>query len=80
MWDFGDGTNAATNDGTTTHTYQQPGNFTVTLKVQDNTGEKVVQTYAITVTPKGNDILEYLKIVIPLIAASIGARSHILHL
>jgi len=51
-WDFGDGT---TGIGiTTTHTYTNPGNYTVTLTVRDAAGN--IDTHSITVTvrsPKG---------------------------
>jgi PKD repeat protein len=73
MWDFGDGTTTTTSEATTTHTFSEPGNFTVTLRVQGDVGERIIQTYGITVNPKANDLFEILKIVIPLLAASITA-------
>ncbi len=73
IWDFGDGTTTTTNEATTTHTFSEPGNFTVTLRVQGAVGERIIQTYGITVNPKANDLFEILKIVIPLLAASITA-------
>lgn len=37
-WTFGDGATAATNQAVTSHTYAQPGMYTVTLTLTDNEG------------------------------------------
>lgn len=39
MWDFGDGTWGSTTLPMTTHTYRDPGQYTVTLVVKDNEGD-----------------------------------------
>ena len=47
-WDFGDGsTDAAQNP---THTYQQPGNYTVTLTASNGTGPSTPSSQAVTAT------------------------------
>jgi PKD repeat protein len=73
IWDFGDGTTETTQGNTTNHNYSQPGNYNVTVKVQDTYGERIIQTYTIAVEPKGTDYLEILKVVIPLLAAGMTA-------
>lgn len=48
-WDFGDGT---TGTGiTTTHTYSEPGTYTVTLNVKDAAGNTDTYLITITITP-----------------------------
>lgn len=67
IWNFGDGTSMATRDNSTTHIYSEPGNFTVTLQIQDNTGEKTVQVCVITVSESDQ---AYFYMVAPLLALS----------
>jgi hypothetical protein len=74
VWNFGDGTTITTKDTAVTHTYNETGSFTVSLKVEGLSGEKVVQTYVIAVNPKTNQI----SLIIPLIAASITAGTTLL--
>lgn len=38
LWDFGDENTGETTDPTTSHTYSNPGEYTVTLRVRDSTG------------------------------------------
>jgi hypothetical protein len=73
VWDFGDGTVSITNGDLTTHVYQNPGKYAVVVKVQDSDGERIIQTYTITVNTKSTDPLDVLKIVIPVVTASITA-------
>lgn len=47
VWNFGDGTDA--NGMTTTHTYSSPGNYTVTLTVQDLAGNTATSRVTVTV-------------------------------
>ncbi len=37
-WDFGDGSTQTTDDNTVTHTYGAPGDYTVTVRVEDSRG------------------------------------------
>lgn len=60
MWDFGDGTTVGTRDNSTTHTFKESGVYTITLKVQNNTGEKIIQTYLVTVTENTSSYIDQL--------------------
>ena len=52
MWDFGDGSPPVTEtDPITTHSYNYPGNYTVTLTVTDNIGRSNFCLKTITVIP-----------------------------
>ena len=50
-WDMGDGSAVKPNKNKATHTYTQPGNYTVTLTVTDAKGNSTVVTDMIIVTP-----------------------------
>ena len=51
-WDFGDGENAS-GTLTPTHAFDQPGEFTVTLTVEDDDGGIGTDTLVVVVTPRG---------------------------
>jgi len=53
QWDFGDGTTASTKLPTISHTYQQAGDFTVTVQAFDNLGIPGVTTTTIHVDATG---------------------------
>lgn len=44
-WDFGDGQTAVTSTATTTHVYEDPGDYTVSLTATDNSGCSTAQTF-----------------------------------
>lgn len=48
VWDFGDGTSATTTIGSTAHSYQRRGTYTVTLTVMDAGGAAVMRTVQVT--------------------------------
>lgn len=50
-WDFGDGANAQV--ATTTHVYNDPGIYTATLTVTDNSGNQASSTQNITIFEEG---------------------------
>lgn len=50
FWDFGDGTNST--DANPSHPYAMSGNYTVSLKVTDNSGDSHTATTSATVSPK----------------------------
>jgi PKD repeat protein len=50
FWDFGDGTNST--DANPSHAYAEPGNYTVSLKVTDNSGDSKTATTSATISPK----------------------------
>ena len=50
IWYFGDGQTDAFDRATITHTYQQPGTYTVKLEVFDHSGVRGVVTQQLTVT------------------------------
>lgn len=45
-WDFGDGETAVTSTATTTHVYENAGDYTVTLTVTDNSGCSTTQIFS----------------------------------
>lgn len=49
LWDFGDGTQATTKDAT--KTYNQPGTYTITLKVTNACGVSTTTTKTVTIEP-----------------------------
>ncbi|MCK4703334.1 PKD domain-containing protein, partial [Candidatus Bathyarchaeota archaeon] len=50
FWDFGDGTNST--DANPSHPYAEPGTYTVSLKVTDNSGDSHSVTTSATISPK----------------------------
>lgn len=78
--DFGDGNISATSEQSISHNYEKAGNYTVMITIPQNTGEKIIQTYLVTVSPKGTptDIFTQLtdiKVIIAIISTVIGALS-----
>jgi hypothetical protein len=69
VFDMGDGTVITTSDRSVSHTYETPGNFTVNVSIPEVSGERIVQSYAVTVNPKPASTIE----ITPLIAAGITA-------
>ncbi|BDC51536.1 hypothetical protein F183_A38520 [Bryobacterales bacterium F-183] len=59
IWNFGDGTSeVTTNTGNTTHTYRQPGRYTVTLRVRDARGaDSAPASIDVVVTPSDTRII-----------------------
>ncbi len=53
LWDFGDGSTATSIN--TSHTYQTPGDYIVTLTVSDGNGGSDVSTVAISITEAPSD-------------------------
>ena len=49
-WDFGDNSPVST-ETAPTHTYAEPGKYTITLTIESSTGNESVKTLAVTVTP-----------------------------
>jgi len=50
FWDFGDGTNST--DTNPSHAYAEPGNYAVSLKVNDDSGDSHTATTSATISPK----------------------------
>ena len=48
-WDFGDGSQRTTSSAVTSHTYQSPGTYSVTLVVTDDAGRQAVATASVTI-------------------------------
>ena len=76
LWDFGDGSTGS--GATTSHSYANPGTYTVRLTVTDNLGATNTQTYTVTVTAapqSGGNVsfpLYYFGIIAALIAAGLA--------
>ena len=49
-WDFGDGATASTAQKTTTHEFENPGIYVVTLTIRDSKGRTATTTSNVTVT------------------------------
>jgi PKD repeat protein len=78
--DFGDGNISTTSERSISHNYEKAGNYTVMITIPQTTGEKIVQTYLVTVSPKATptDIFTQLtdvKVIIAIISTIIGALS-----
>jgi hypothetical protein len=59
-YDFGDGTNITTANTSVTHVYQEPGNYTFTLKLEGTPEHRAIETYSVIVTgPSENPIVKY---------------------
>jgi hypothetical protein len=59
-YDFGDGTNITTPNTSVTHVYQEPGNYTFTLKLEGTPEQRAIETYSVIVTgPSENPIIKY---------------------
>lgn len=52
--DFGDNFTATTFEQSINHKYTTPGSYNVTITIAPNTGERIVQTYLVTVTSKAS--------------------------
>jgi len=52
LWSFGDGYNYSSYEPQITHTFNSPGNYTVTLRVQDNAGLSSAASLTVPVRPK----------------------------
>jgi PKD repeat protein len=50
-WTFGDGSSLETDDGTATHSYEDPGEYEVTLVVEDDEGDTRSDTHRLEVEP-----------------------------
>jgi hypothetical protein len=60
-YDFGDGTNITTPNTSVTHMYQEPGNYTFTLKLEGAPEQRAIESYSVIVTgPSENSILKYM--------------------
>ena len=78
--DFGDGNISTTSEQSISHNYEKVGNYTVMITIPQSTGEKIIQTYLVTVNPKATptDIFTQLtdiKVIIAIISTIIGALS-----
>jgi PKD repeat protein len=78
--DFGDGNISTTSEQSISHNYEKAGNYTVMITIPQTTGEKIVQTYLVTVSPKAppTDIFTQLtdiRVIIAIISTIIGALS-----
>lgn len=78
--DFGDGNIRNTSEQSISHNYEKAGNYTVMITIPQTTGEKIIQTYLVTVNPKATptDIFTQLtdiKVIIAIISTTIGALS-----
>ena len=78
--DFGDGNISTTSEQSISHNYETAGNYTVMITIPQNTGEKIIQTYLVTVSPKATPTdfftqLTDIKVIIAIISTIIGALS-----
>lgn len=79
--DWGDGNSTGwTHDPEATHSYGEPGTFTVTVQVRDDTGAYNATTYAVTVDPTILGVRAstfYLVIIIVVAVAAIAAMVYL---
>jgi hypothetical protein len=48
-WDYGDGTVVSTNNRTTTHVYQTPGNYVFTLRLKETTDTRIIDSFPVVI-------------------------------
>ena len=75
-YDFGDGTSTKTNDTKVTHVYENPGNYVFTLKLEGTPEVRVLESYAVTVTPPTeNPLVKYTWPIVTSIVAGLSVAT-----
>ena len=75
-YDFGDGTSTTTNNTKVTHVYENPGNYVFTLKLEGDPDARIIETYAVTVTPPAeNPLLKYTWPIVTSIVAGLSVAT-----
>jgi hypothetical protein len=75
-YDFGDGTTLTTTEKKVTHVYENPGNYTFTLRLEGASENRVVETYTVTVTnPSENPLIRYTWPIVTSIIAGLSVAA-----